>query len=312
MSLEMSKPVRASLLAVAAILLVFALSITVACAQSVFAKREQVIYEGDPIDPAIVKLGSWGSGYAEESTQNAYIGTRSLKVSPKDLYAGGRLDFLVPLDLTQSFKLADAYLQFVILLAGTQANQDQLSLGGQSVSDIYGGTYVLGRQVRTIRLLLFLEDGPVVECLTEVSWYKLQDDGWMVLSIPMATLKGKTELAQYRVTRIVLTADGNEPFHIGEIRTMRDSIPLSVDAGGEKEVSKNYSIAFQAFANSGASPVKYSWDFDKFDGIQEEAVGDLVYHRFTRAGNFEVTVTAADPFGVKQSATNTIKVKVNE
>ena len=204
------------------------------------------------------------------------------------------------------------YLQFVILLAGVQSSGDQMSLGEQSTTDIYGNAYVLGKQVRMLRLLLFLEEGPVIECATEVSSYKLGDDGWMVVSIPMAALKGKTDLAQYKVKRLVLTADGNEAFHIGEIRTMRDATPLSVDAGGDKEVSKNYSIAFQAFATTGASAVKYSWDFDKFDGVQEVAIGDLVYHRFTRAGTYEVTVTVTDVFGVKKPAAATVKVKVNE
>jgi len=312
MRITLSEPVRAGLISLAAILMITCLVVGSASAQSVFARREQVIYEGDPLDPSTIKLGSWGNGMAEESSQNAFIGSRSLKITPKDLYAGGRIDYLVPLDLTPSFKADDIYLQFVTLFAGMQTQTDQFAFTSQSATDIYGQSYTIGRQVRRVRLVVFLENGPTVECLTDVASYRLSDDGWMVVSYPIAALKGKTDLAQYRVKRLVITGDGNEAFHIGEIRTMRDTTPLSADAGSDKEVSKNYSIAFQGTATAGASAVKYSWDFDKSNGVQEEAVSDLVYHRFTKAGDYEATLTVTDAFGIKKPATATIKVKVNE
>lgn len=314
MSQVLSTRTRAQIAALAAVILITGFSIAGASAQSLFARREQVIYEGNPLDTKVMWLGSWGSGWIEESTLNTYIGNRSLKVTPRDLYTGGRIDFVTLLDMTPAFKAPDIYFQVVTKFWGAQTGADELSvaLGTPGSTDLYGGTYTPGKQVRKMRLVFFLEDGTAMECQSDVSSYRVGEDGWLVMSFPMAAIKGKTDLPQYKVKRLVITGDGTEPFHIGEIRTMRDSTPITADAGGDQEVSKNYSIAFQGYAQAGASAAKYSWDFDKLNGIQEEAVGDLVYHRFTKAGNYIVTLTVSDVFGLKNPSVAAINVKVNE
>ena len=314
MSKVFSRWSRVCVPALAAVILVTGISMGRASAQDIFMRKLQVIYEGAPVDQSNMKLGSWGSGLCEESSENALAGSRSLKITPKDLYTGGRIDFATPLDLTESAKNPDAYLQFVCQFFGAQA-MDSLtqSLGtAAAATDMYGGTATPGKQVRKLRAVFFFENGPAVEVQGPLSAYKVGDDGWMVVSFPMAALKGKTELSQYRITRIVLTGDGTEPFFVGEIRIVPDSAPLVADTTDDMEVSKNYPIAFQGFCKSGGSAVKYSWDFDKKNGIQAEAVNDLVYHRFTNIGSYEVTLTITDMFGIKQPASKIIRVKVNE
>ena len=314
MDMTFSGRMRPGVLALVVMVLATEAITTCAYAQDVFARREQVIYDGDPMDQANIKLGSWGSGICGESTLNTYAGSRSIRITPKDLYAGGRIDFLKPVDLTRSFNEPDVYLQLVTKFWGVQAEQDwwAVGLGAPGSTDMYGGVSKPGRQVRSVRIVLFLEEGPVVECQADLSGYKLREGSWMNVSFPVAALKGKLDLPAYRLKRLVVTGDGSEPFHIGEIRTVRDTTPIRADAAEAKEVARNYSIAFQGFAESGASAVKYSWDFDKEDGIQGEAVGDLVYHRFTKAGDYVVTLTVSDVFGLKKPGTTTINVRVNE
>ena len=301
--------------AAAALMLAVGLIAGGTCAQSVFVQRLQAVYDGTPMDQATVRIGNWGSGICEESSQNAYSGSRSLKITPKDLYTGGRIDFVAPLDVTASMKNPSAYLQIICLFTGAQA-QDQLTaaLGTAAApTDMYGGdTSNPGRPVRTLRTVLYFENGPAVEAQGPLSAYKVGADGWMVVSFPLSVIKGKTNLAQYKLTRMVITGDGTQPFNVGEIRTIPDESTLSADSSEDMEVSTNYPIAFQGFCTSGASAVKYSWDFDSRNGIQEQATGDLVYHRFTQVGDFDVTLTVSDLFGVKQPATKVIHVKVNE
>ena len=282
-------------------------------AQGVFARKEQVVFGGDPIDPELMRLGAWGGGWCEESNLNAYGGSRSIKLTSKDLYSGGRIDFLKSMDLTQSFNEPDAYLQIVTKFWGVQAGYDLLTtgLGAAGSTDMYGGVYQ-PRQVRRVRIALFFEGGKSVETQVDLAGFKVQDDGWMAVSFPLAALKSKLGLADYRLERMVIAGDGSETFHIGEIATIRDTTPITPDGGESKEVARNYPIAFQGFARAGATALKYSWDFDSSDGIQEEAVGDLVYHRFTRAGGYSVTLTVSDIFGIKKPASATIDVKVNE
>lgn len=285
-----------------------------ASAQGVFTQRLQTIYDGRSLDQLHIRVGSWGSGVCETSTTNTYTGSESLKVTPKDLYAGGRIDFISPFDLTPSMKAPDIYLQIICQFWGTQTTDALTQALGTAAAptDVYGGGTPTAKQVRTVRIMAFYENGPAVECEAPISAYKIGDDGWMVVSFPMSALKGKTDLPQYRLTRLTITGDGSQPFYIGEISAIADSKPLVAESSDDLEVSKNYSIAFQGSAQSGASAVSYSWDFDKNNGIQAEAVGDLVYHRFTQTGDYEVTLTVTDIFGVKEPATKTIKVKVNE
>ena len=283
-----------------------------AFAQGLFARKEQIIFSGDPIDPEVMKLAAWGGGWCEESPQNAYGGSRSIKITPKDLYSGGRIDFLKPVDL-KSFNEPDAYLQLMTKFWGVQEGYDALTtgLGAVGSTDMYGGVYQ-ARQVRRVRIVLFFEGGKSVEAQVNLAGFKLQEDGWMAVAFPLATLKSEADLTDYRLERMVVAGDGSEAFNIGEIATIRDSTPIVPDGGESKEVARNYPISFQGFCRAGAAAVKYSWDFNDLNGIQEEAVGDLVYHKFTAAGNWVVTLTVSDIFGIKKPASTTIKVKVNE
>lgn len=300
-------------ISLAAAILITCVAMDKASAQGIFARRLQTLYDGKPLEQAQIRLGSWGSGSCETSTKNTYTGSESLKITPKDMFAGGRIDFPSPFDFTASAK-ADVYLQFICKFWGTQTTDALTAALGTAAAatDAYGGAAPTPKQVRTVRVMAFYENGPAVECQAPISAYKIGDDGWMIVSFPMSALKGKTVLPQYRLTRLTITGDGSEPFFIGEISTIADSKPLVAESNDDMEVSKNYSIAFQGSSQSGASAVSYSWDFDKNNGIQTEAVGELIYHRFTQTGDYEVTLTVTDIFGVKEPATKTIKVKVNE
>ena len=105
-----------------------------------------------------------------------------------DLYAGGRVDFTVPVDLTNSFNDPTSYLQLITRFGGMQGGYDTFgaSISAVGSTDIYGGTGKVGKQVRKVRVVLYLDGGQVVESLVDVASFKLSEGGWMKLSFPMS------------------------------------------------------------------------------------------------------------------------------
>lgn len=301
-----------------AVLILTVLSST-SYAQGLFGPEANIIYGGQTAEQAGIRPASWGSGSYEISTTNTYSGNNSLKITPKGLYAGGRIDFITPKDLTTSFSNPDEYLQLVVRFADAQpVDTWTMGLGLPGMMGTQGGGTAsgTGKAVRNVQLMLQLDGNKTIERQAPLSNYEIAEDGWMVISFPFTVLKGAAELPSYKVKRIVVTGDGTEPFYLGEIRTVKDTTPLQANAGEDKEVSKNYKVLFQGLCTAGASAIKYSWDFDDSDGIQEEGVGQVVYHRFLKESqpnkDYTVTLTVSDIFGIKKSAVSTIKVKVNE
>jgi len=283
-----------------------------AFAQDLFIEPDLVIYGGNAAGPSNVTLGNWGGGICRESTKNTFGGGKSIEITPKGLYQGGRLDFAVPVDLMKWLGDPDAYLQLVTKFRETQGTYEAWTVGIMPSTWDTSGTGATGKPVKRMHVILSFSGGQATECQVDVNAFKLSPDGWMTVSLPLTALKGKLNLPAYKLTRLVITGDGSETFYIGEIRVMRDKTPLQADAGEEKEAGKNYTIVFHGSAKTGDSAVKYSWDFDNQNGIQEEAVGELVYHCYPKAGDFIATLTVYDIFGLKKPATSTVKVRVNE
>ena len=304
----------------AACLILLMLVAGTALAQNVFQEPELTIYGGtNPNDN--ISVSSWGGGVGTEVNQYTYGGPRSISIKPNELYQGGRVDFGKPLDLTKYFNEPDTYIQFVTKFNDTRTSMEAWAANAASPgsTDIYAGTKH-NKPVRRVQVMLFFDGGKSTEFQGNVGWYKLQEDGWMAISVPFAYLKRNLNLPEYKLNRMVITGDGNETFYVGEIRIVKDDTPVEVDAGEDKETGKNYSILFHATAQTGASAVKYSWDYDIRNGIQEESQGELVSHKYANTinigseelGSYVATCTVSDVFGVKKPVTDTVNVKVNE
>jgi hypothetical protein len=163
-----------------------------------------------------------------------------------------------------------------------------------------------------VRVMLQFDDGSTTECTLSRTYFGQSSDGWMSLSCPLSVLKGRSGQSAYKIKRIVITGDGTQPFYVADLRTVTDSTAIqAVSAGSDKEVARNDRVTFRASCTPGMTAVRYSWDFDASNGIQNEAEGPGVAHKFAESGNFVVTVTAYDVFGVKAPATATCKVHVN-
>ena len=78
---------------------------------------------------------------------------------------------------------------------------------------------------------------------------------------------------QIELREIRIFGDSPDTFYIGEIRTMSDNDPISIDPLDEQVVAVNDVVEFIGTAEGGMSALKFSWDFNAADGIQEDAVG---------------------------------------
>jgi len=275
--------------------------------------QDQVIYSGDQIDPTRITIGSWGSGLCEESSKNGYGGSRSLRITSGSLYEGGRLDFAEPLDLTAAFINPNAYFQLIVKVRQTASGYDELTAGfAPPTYDDYetGLASSGGRPVNRVRLFLVLEGGAMLESQADLSGFKLTDGDWVPVSFPFAVLKGKLGLQEYKVKRLVIAGDGTEPFFVGEIGVITDRKPIQVYPGEDQFVAAYDDVMFRADCDGGASALKYAWDFDSGDGVQEDTVGEVVYHQYRKPGEYTVTLTVSDMFGVKKPAVATLEVTV--
>jgi hypothetical protein len=279
--------------------------------EMLLSQAELVLYGSNAVGTSVI-LGNWGTGVCQSSTKNMLGGVQSIQITPRGLYQGGRLDFATPVDLTKWFNDPEAYLQLVVKFYDVAESSSPGTAWGLVAPSSRIAASRTGKIVRRLQIMLFFDSGESTECQVDVNAFKPSPDAWVNVSFPFVVLKGKLDLPAYNVKRIVITGDGTEPFYIGEIRVVRDNTPIEANAGDEKEVARNYPVVFTGSATGGASALRYSWDFDNTDGIQEEAVGETVTHRFRRAGYFVVTLTVSDVFGLKKPAVATTRVYVNE
>lgn len=73
-------------------------------------------------------------------------------------------------------------------------------------------------------------------------------------------------------------------------------IELKANAGDDQSSFTSMEVWFDG-GNSTGDIVKYSWDFDRGDGLSEDATGSIVSHAFTEYGDYRVTLTVSDPDG---------------
>ncbi|MBC8065423.1 MAG: PKD domain-containing protein, partial [Chlorobia bacterium] len=175
--------------------------------------------------------------------------------------------------------------------------------GGQT-----GGT---PQKLQTLRLIITTTDGKKSEAYVPVSTSGSGDKGWRTAAIPLQAISG-FDRTNKEIKEIGFSGDVITTFYIGDLRVVNDTTPIT----GEPNV-RELNLALGDFVNlaangyGGSSILKYSWDFDDKDGIQEDAVGQYVRRQFRKPGTITVTLTISDQFGLKKAFSTTLKAKVN-
>ncbi|MCS7309673.1 MAG: PKD domain-containing protein [Armatimonadetes bacterium] len=166
------------------------------------------------------------------------------------------------------------------------------------------------RVMRQMRVVVVTADGKQYEAVAPFDPPLTDQEGWFPIGVALGAFKGLSPDAQIREIRVFGDAYG--VFYVGEIRVATDATPITGDAGEEQIVAANDLVRLEARASAGITPLRYSWDFDASDGIQEDAVGRVVTTRYRKPGEYTVTLTVTDIYGMKKPFVATTKVTVNE
>lgn len=293
-------------LATAALLFAATLGAAAAFAQ---APVSFSIFRGDAGN---IKLGSWGSGRAEAVKENVLIGDEAIRVTTMGLYQGARLDFSNPVDLTAAFANPKAYLRMQVRFVGNSA------FGNSDPNDPFVQR-VLVSPFDRMRFLLTMADGTQYELIRPVSLPPTEDpDAYVPISFPVSAILKKGDAGNRpapagdgaKIKSLGIFGDKYQQFQIGEINVVTDDTSIDVADLEEQIAYTGDELTFAANANGGASTLKYSWDFDDRDGIQEDATGRVVTHVFRNPGKVKVTLTVSDVDGIKQPETKSVELDV--
>lgn len=293
--------------------------------------QELLIYDGRPLEELGIKAGGWGSGSIGQVKERVFRGSFSLKLTSLNYYEGGRLEFSRPIDLSPFLNNPYAFLQFRVSLGTYALPTFPGAFGGPGAPGAFGGMPGAGGPgfggmpgmggapgmfaptgqvlpLRGLRIVLFCEDGLLVSEGFPLSFQIRMGEAWFVVAIPFNTFKGK---GNGKVTQMLICTNSPQIVYIGEIKATIDRTPIKLNLPYTALSARvNIPVQFFASAEGGLSTLRFSWDFDKSDGIQEEAIGNPVVHTFTKEGKYIVTVTVSDEAGVKKPVQGEISVEV--
>ena len=281
-----------------AALLALVMLIAAQCA----AVEEKVLYDGKPAAEAGITIGPWGSGAVEESTDQIVANSKSIKIASQGLYSGARIDFSPSVTLYTDTPSNSEYLRLLISFSSMDSIPSVLEFGEPTVRP----------RVTKIRVVLYPdgEDVPLIEAVIPVG--ATDQDGWWPVAMPLLQFKAPIGEKMLKIKRMIICSDAVETMFLGEIRTITDTTPIVVEPLDMQVTQANYPVALVGVATGGISPLAYYWDFNKGDGIQEDAFGEQIVHMFRKPGEYTATLTVKDVFGVKKPATTTVSIEINE
>jgi hypothetical protein len=308
-----------------------------------------------------ISLGGWGSGAAEPAREAAMSGTTGLKITTHGLYQGGRIDLREPIDLTNILTNPYAYLRFQMKympgqnagfgggsgfpgeggppggFSGSSGPPGGFSgssgppggfAGGEGFGGGFGGASAAApTPFRNIRFVLVMADGSQHELYRPADLPPTDNPaGFAPLAFPFAAVKKKMGDKMptgdaAKLKSIAIFGDRYQQFYIGEINILADQTEITVQPLDEQIFFAGQTTVFAGSAEGGATTLKYSWDFNAADGIQEDAVGRVVTHVFPKSGNtgsqqaskeYTITLTVTDVDGLKKPASTTLKADVSD
>ena len=269
--------------------------------------KEVVIFKGD--DPTVdgIELDGWGSGKASKSNEKLLLGAWSIKVATQGLYAGGRIDFTRPVALFSNGIDNSRYIQFTFFFPDTRVINP--AAGTNSAYDVE--SYIKPK-ANKLRFMFVSESGATVS-VEEPTAAIDPDDNWMRVAVPIGKFKSIGDAKEFRLKRLLIFADvPNTTMYLGEMKLLTDNTPIRVEPLDSQTLAIMDDLFMTAVAQGGVSSLKYSWDFDKTNGLQAESTDKITHYIYTRGGEFTVTLTVSDVDGLKAPVTVTSNISIND
>ncbi|MCE9557901.1 MAG: PKD domain-containing protein [Armatimonadetes bacterium] len=254
-----------------------AVLLSIAAMGSAFAQT--VIYSPSrSIADQSISLKSWGSGSISETDEVAYEGTKSIRVSSRNYFQGGRITMGKSSALSSLYEDKDNLLMLAFRIANSSV---RITTTDGMKSEVY----------------MAVPAGA--------------DSGWRQIGIPLQAITGFGKTNK-DVKDVTFSGDSLATFYVGEIRVANDSTPItgSLDRS-DMNLALGDEVEFNGSAFGGASQLVYNWDFDESDGLQVEATGATIKRRFRKPGKYVVTMNVVDVYGLKKPLVKKATITVN-
>ncbi len=312
------------------------LSLAVLVAAAGFACAQQIYEPTQSIQAQGISVQGWGSGSIAETDEIALEGPNSIRVSSRNFFQGGQIQFSNPIDLNPI--VADKYnlIKFSLNVPTAATGGSSGAVGGPGG---FGGAAGVGgapgsgsnagitnpgsegqsqasaanqyKPLSKIRLVFTTTDGKHGEAYLDITTAVKNESGWFTVGLPLQAIRG-LENTNRQLASVSLSGDSISTFYVGQIEVVKDSTPVYGEpAFRELNLAFGDEVTFSATGYGGITPVRFLWDFDSSDGIQIDAEGPVVNRRFRREGTFTVTLTVIDSYGLKEPYSTTITVTVN-
>jgi hypothetical protein len=164
---------------------------------------------------------------------------------------------------------------------------------------------------RNLRLVLFTDKGELVADAAPIGVLAKDDKGWVPVAVSLAAMKGPRDAS--RVRAVGVFTDESEVFYLGRIRLIVDDKPVETTAKAEPLFAlPGQVVEFEASLRGGLIEPIFSWDFNRSDGIQREALGQTVKFVYKEPGDYIVTCTVTDKSAVQSPSRGEVGVKVEK
>ncbi|MCE5200296.1 PKD domain-containing protein [bacterium] len=278
------------------------------CAAAAYgAESDEIyLYKGGNISQDNISISGWGSGKAVESREKVLNGSNSIKVITQGYYAGGCIDFGQPIPISSFPAEKNRYITFTFFFPDIQSVDPAAGTGYSFEVEPYTVP-----KVNKVRFMFEMEDGSKFS-LEEPTRELDPDDNWVRVPVPLSRFRTAVGSKDLKVKQICIFSDVPATMYLGEIKLMTDATPIKADSLGEQVVAVQDNVFLVGSAEGGISNLKYSWDFDNRNGIQQEQSGKVARFVFTHGGDFTVTLTVSDTDGVKAPVSVTGVISVND
>ncbi len=165
--------------------------------------------------------------------------------------------------------------------------------------------------VDEMRIVLTMTDGRKAEAFLKLDSNLVDNRGWRTIGVPLQAISG-LDSTNKTVASVAMSLDRPATIYVGDLKILTDSTPVYAEPMiRELNLSFGQEVILYGNGTGGATPLRYTWDFDDADGVGVDAEGQAVRRRFLKPGSYTVTMSVQDIFGLKEQHRSTIKVVVN-
>jgi hypothetical protein len=310
------------------------MTLMLALAVTAPAFSETMLYQSaNSLSDQKITLSKWGSGIITEAHETSYTGDESIRISTNNLFQGGIIFFGSPTSLAPEYSDKNDLLRLTFKIddgaatgsgggvpkgGGGAGAAGQIGGGGagngQTISGASKGGSAAAKMkpadLTTLRLVITTSDGLKSETYLPAS-SRNSSKGWRQIGIPLQAISG-FDRTNKTISSIAISGNSTGTFWVGDIRTVVDTSPITGEVSQtDFNLATGDEIALAADGDGGASLLKYTWSFDGSHPDEQDAAGPVIRHKFRKPGDYTITLTISDYFGLKAPFKTQVHVKVN-